>query len=95
MAQVKSGTKVVQRILRDFSLAYTLPSNLSKAVFLTNVRVYFSAMNLIYIMGSNYRGVNPEARNTSSRYNNPLIDGYQRGVFPLNRSFVWGIDITF
>jgi hypothetical protein len=81
--------------LRDFSLAYTLPANLSKAVFLTGVRVYFSAMNLVYIMGSNYRGVNPEARSTSSQYKNPLIDGYQRGVFPLNRSFVWGIDITF
>jgi hypothetical protein len=59
------------------------------------VRAYFSAQNLIYLMGSNYRGVNPEARTTSGVYDNPLIDGYQRGVFPLERTFTLGIDVTF
>jgi len=46
-------------------------------------------------MGSNYRGVNPEARRTSGNYNNPLIDGYQRGVYPINRTFTAGIDLSF
>jgi len=81
--------------LRDLSFGYTLPDNISKAIMLSNVRAYFSAQNLFYLMGSNYRGVNPEARTTSSRYSNPLVDGYQRGVFPLYRTYVLGIDITF
>jgi TonB-linked SusC/RagA family outer membrane protein len=81
--------------LRDFSFGYTLPNTTVKSIGLNSVRAYFSAQNLIYLIGSNYRGVNPEARNTSGTYNNPLIDGYQRGVFPLERTFTLGIDITF
>ena len=41
-------------------------------------------------MASEYRGINPEARRTSGQYNSPLIDGYQRGAFPLNRTFYSG-----
>lgn len=89
---VESGTYAS---LRDFSFGYTLNGNLAKAIHLNNVRAYFSAQNLIYLMGSDYRGVNPEARTTSGVYDNPLIDGYQRGVFPLERTFTLGIDVTF
>ncbi|HEY5508112.1 MAG TPA: TonB-dependent receptor [Paludibacter sp.] len=82
--------------LRDFSLGYKIPTNIVKKLGLGDLRAYFSAQNLIYIMGSNYRGVNPEARKTSgSSYPSPLVDGYQRGVFPLNRTYTVGVDITF
>lgn len=81
--------------LRDFSMGYTIPKSLAQAIHISSLRAYFSAQNLIYIMSADYRGVNPEARNTSSQYNNPLIDGYQRGVFPLNRTFTLGVDVTF
>ncbi|MFA9391014.1 MAG: SusC/RagA family TonB-linked outer membrane protein [Prolixibacteraceae bacterium] len=81
--------------LRNLSLGYTLPSSVAKRIGVNTVRAYFSAQNLIYLMASDYRGVNPEARTTSGNYNNPLIDGYQRGVFPLNRTFTLGIDVTF
>jgi TonB-linked SusC/RagA family outer membrane protein len=81
--------------MRDFSFGYTLPPDMARSIGLSNLRVYFSAQNLIYIMGADYRGVNPEARNTSGKYNSPLIEGYQRGVFPLNRTFVFGADLTF
>jgi len=59
-------------------------------------------------MGSNYRGINPEARkesnntadqdfspNPQDNNNNPLRDGYQRGAFPLNRTYTIGFDLTF
>jgi TonB-linked SusC/RagA family outer membrane protein len=81
--------------LRDFSFGYTVPENIAKSIGIYSLRAYFSAQNLIYLMGSDYKGVNPEARNTSGLYNNPLIDGYQRGVFPLNRTYTLGVDITF
>jgi TonB-linked SusC/RagA family outer membrane protein len=81
--------------LRDFSLGYTIPEKLMKLVGFTSLRAYVSAQNLLYIMGSGYRGVNPEARVTTGTYNNPLIAGYQRGVFPLNRTYTIGFDLTF
>jgi hypothetical protein len=59
-------------------------------------------------MGSNYRGINPEARkesqnegdqdfspNPQDSNKNPLRDGYQRGAFPLNSTFTVGFDLTF
>jgi len=81
--------------LRDFTLGYTLPDHIVKSLKINNLRVYFSAENLIYSMASDYRGINPEARRTSGNYNSPLVDGYQRGAFPLNCTFTGGIDITF
>ncbi|HOK36853.1 MAG TPA: SusC/RagA family TonB-linked outer membrane protein, partial [Paludibacteraceae bacterium] len=81
--------------LRDFTFGYTLPKNLLKSLKLSNLRIYFSAQNLIYIMASDYRGINPEARRTAGNYSSPLVDGYQRGAFPLNRTFTGGLDINF
>jgi TonB-linked SusC/RagA family outer membrane protein len=80
--------------LRDLTLGYRIPEQLVKVLKLKDLRAYFSAQNLIYIMAPGYRGINPEARKTTSQYVNPLVDGYQRGAFPLNRTFTIGIDIT-
>ena len=81
--------------LRELSFGYTLPKNVTNRLHLNNLRAYFSATNLVYLMGANYRGINPEARYTSSNYSDPLIDGYQRGAYPLNRTFTLGLDFTF
>ena len=81
--------------LRSLSFGYTLPASFASKMGLSNMRAYFSAQNLAYFMAKGYRGVNPEARTTSGRYDNPLVDGYQRGVFPLNRTYTLGVDITF
>ncbi|MCX6327461.1 MAG: TonB-dependent receptor [Bacteroidia bacterium] len=81
--------------LRDFTLGYSVPKKIVKKLKIGALRCYFSAQNLVYLMAKDYRGVNPEARKTSGSYSSPLIDGYQRGVFPLNRTFTGGIDITF
>lgn len=89
---IESGTYAA---LRDLTLGYSLPARWTDAIGLSNVRAYFSAQNLFYLMGSDYRGVNPEGRNTSGNYNNPLIDGYQRGVFPLKRTYTFGVDLSF
>lgn len=81
--------------LRDFTLGYKLAQNLVKRLKLNDVRAYFSAQNLLYFMAENYRGINPEARRTSANYSSPLMDGYQRGAFPLSRTFTLGVDIVF
>jgi len=81
--------------LRDFTLGYKLPAQLVKKIKINDVRAYLSAQNIFYWMAKDYRGINPEARRTTSQYNSPLIDGYQRGAFPLNRTFTLGVDIVF
>lgn len=83
--------------LKDCTLGYKVPTKVVKSLGLSQFRLYCSAENLIYIMGSNYKGINPEARMTSGPYSSafPLVDGYQRGAFPLNRTFTVGFDLNF
>ena len=83
--------------LRDFTFGYRVPAKIIRSIGLSQFRVYFSGANLLYIMGSNYKGVNPEARMNTGPYSSsfPLVDGYQRGAFPLNRTYTFGVDINF
>ena len=81
--------------LREVILGYRLQENLVKKTGLRSLRLYASAQNLLYLMSSDYRGINPEARTTSSQYASPLIDGYQRGGFPVQRTFAFGLEVTF
>jgi len=81
--------------IRDVTFGYKIPANLVKKMKISDIRLYFSGQNLVYLMASDYRGINPEARKITSQYASPLIDGYQRGAFPLNKTFTLGLDLTF
>jgi hypothetical protein len=83
--------------LRELTLGYKIPDLITKKLKLSSLRVYFSASNLVYLMGSDYKGVNPETRFITGPYSSafPLVSGYQRGTFPLTRSFIFGVDINF
>lgn len=81
--------------VRDVVLGYRLPQHLASKMKTKGVRVYGSAQNAFYFMSKDYRGINPEARSTSSQYASPLISGYQRGSFPVPRAFVFGVDVSF
>ncbi|MCG2617981.1 TonB-dependent receptor [Terrimonas sp. NA20] len=81
--------------LREVILGYTLPAKVAKLAHISSARVYFSAQNLFFHSASGYRGINPEARFTSGPYATPLVDGYQRGSFPMPKTYMFGIDINF
>jgi TonB-dependent starch-binding outer membrane protein SusC len=81
--------------LREVILGYTLPAKVAKLAHINSARVYFSAQNLFFHTASGYRGINPEARFTSGPYATPLVDGYQRGSFPMPKTYMFGIDINF
>ncbi len=81
--------------LRELIVGYTLPHKIAKAAHLSSARLYFSAQNLYFHSASGYRGINTEARFTTGPYNTPLVDGYQRGSFPMPTTFLFGIDINF
>lgn len=81
--------------LREVIFGYTLPVKLAKLAHISSARVYFSAQNLFFHTASGYRGINPEARFTTGPYMTPLVDGYQRGSFPMPKTYMFGIDINF
>jgi TonB-linked SusC/RagA family outer membrane protein len=81
--------------LRSAILGYTISPSKLKRLKLGGLRFYASGENLFFVMAKSYRGINPEARNTSGNYASPLIDGYQRGGFPIGRTMTIGVDINF
>ena len=81
--------------LRDINVGYKLPEHVAKFVKLNSMRLYFSAQNLYFHMAKGYRALNPEGRASTGPYGSTLIDGYQRGSFPIPKTFVFGIDINF
>ena len=81
--------------LREVNIGYNLPANLVKKIGLSSLRLYTSGQNLYFHSANGYRGINPEGRSTSGPYGSALIAGYQRGSFPIPRTFVFGIDINF
>ncbi|WP_017257567.1 SusC/RagA family TonB-linked outer membrane protein [Pedobacter arcticus] len=81
--------------LRNIILGYTIPKSALKKLKVNNLRFYATGDNLFFITGKSYRGINPEARSTSSMYSSPVIMGYQRGGFPVNRTFTFGLDVNF
>ena len=81
--------------LREVIIGYTLPSKLTKAIHLNGLRLYASGQNLWFHTPKSYRGINTEARFSTGPYNTPLVDGYQRGGFPMPRTVLFGIDINF
>ena len=86
-------------VLRDVSVGYALPKKIMQKIGLSSLRIYASAQNLVYLMGSGYRGINPEARKTGTwlgyDYGSPLVDGFQSGAFPLARTYTIGLDLQF
>ncbi|NCW12673.1 MAG: TonB-dependent receptor [Chitinophagia bacterium] len=81
--------------LREVNFGYTLPSSTIKRLKINSMRFYLSAQNLYFHMADGYRGLNPEGRFNSGPYSSVLIDGYQRGSFPIPQTITAGIDINF
>jgi TonB-linked SusC/RagA family outer membrane protein len=81
--------------IRNVIVGYTLPTKTTKKLKINSLRLYASVDNLFFLTGSSYRGINPEARVTSADYASPVIVGYQRGGFPVNRTYTFGLDFNF
>lgn len=81
--------------LRNVIIGYSFPAKILKRAKVNTLRIYASGDNLLLITGGSYRGINPEARVTSNQYTSPLTSGYQRGAFPVTRTFTFGLDFNF
>ena len=71
--------------LKNLTFGYTLPENLTKKVFIPKLRVYFTGENLFYwAPGLHGKYVDPEMAQT----------GGTGRIYPWQKSFIFGIDIT-
>ena len=74
--------------LKNVTLGYTLPQNLTRKAYIENLRIYFAAENLATI--TNFTGTgDPE-----------LVDAYNQAygygkVYPLSRVLSFGLNVTF
>ena len=69
--------------IKNVTLAYKLPANLVKKVQLNGVRLYASATNLFTFHKVNY--FDPERG----------VEGLGMGIYPMTKSMVAGLEITF
>ena len=76
--------------IQNVSLAYTLPSSLTRKVRIQRLRVYVNAQNLYTF--TKYSGYDPEigAFNQNARMQN--VD---MGRYPTPRMYIFGIDVDF
>ena len=72
--------------LKNVTVGYTLPAALAKKVGMEGVRVYFTGDNLAYL-----------APGLKSKYIDPeqAINGGNLRVYSWQKTFMFGLDITF
>lgn len=68
--------------LKNLTFGYTLPSSIAKKAYLSNLRVYMSAQNLLTL--TKYSGFDPEVQG-----------GVDNSNYPLTRTISLGVDIKF
>nr|WP_321247311.1 TonB-dependent receptor [uncultured Psychroserpens sp.] len=77
--------------LRNVSLGYNFPDDLTTKLGLTGLRLYATAQNLIYITADDYHGFNPEHVDGS----NPRAFGSQRAGTPIYKTVTFGLNVDF
>ena len=75
--------------LKNTSLGYSLPTELSSRVGVSRARVYIAAQNLL--TWTNYTGLDPEVSTSPSN----LVAGVDIAVMPQPRTYTAGINLTF
>jgi len=74
--------------LRNVQLAYNFSTKVLSGLKASRASVYITANNLVTL--TNYRGFNPDATN-----DNVLTSGYSYSNYPVAKSFVAGVNLTF
>lgn len=74
--------------LKNLQIGYTIPSAITKKIYLNNLRVFVAAQNLFTITG--YSGLDPEIGEFNQ---NPIYKGIDMGYYPQPRTFMFGISM--
>lgn len=76
--------------LKTLTLGYTIPKRLTQKIGIDNLRFSLSGWNLLTF--TDYSGMDPEV---STRGKDPLTPGFDYSAYPIAKSFVLGIQLTF
>ena len=79
--------------LKNLTLGYTLPKNFTTKFGVKNLRVYFTATNLLTLTG--YSGLNPEVNTSRSASNGFPTPGVDRNAYPMAKAYTFGLNVTF
>ncbi len=81
--------------IKNVQLGVTLPDQISNKVGIERLRVYIASQNLLTF--SKYPGFDPEIGRGPERTNSPaqLDMGIDRGLYPLARSYMVGVNLSF
>ena len=82
--------------LRNIQLGYNLPKSLCERIKVNKLRLYVSGQNLLTL--TNYSGIDPEVAGMIDSDTNEvdaLTRGVDRTIYPMTKSYVAGIQITF
>jgi TonB-linked SusC/RagA family outer membrane protein len=82
--------------LRNLTLGYTLPDNISSRLKLASARIYVGVQNLYTL--TNYKGWDPEVNYTGtnrSTQSSNIIQGYDFYTAPQARTYSVGINLSF
>lgn len=72
--------------IKNIQVGYTLPSSLTSKVFISRLRFYVAAENLLTL--TSYKGLDPELANDA-------LPGIDRGYYPQARTFTVGLNVNF
>lgn len=75
--------------LKNLNIGYTFPVRISQKIYANNLRLYFSAQNLLTF--TKYSGQDP----TVSTMSNARTPGYDYSAYPIPRTFVLGVQLSF
>jgi len=78
--------------LRNITLGYTLPDKITDRAFFTKFRAYINVENAFTI--DNYSGYYPEIGRNVSRGNTLFNRGVDENVYPVPRTFTFGIQVS-
>jgi len=84
---IEDGTYVR---LKNLTLAYTVPANLTKKAAIKNLRVYVTGQNLL--TWTDYSGYDPEV--SADPFSSTSL-GRDFGVYPQSRTYTVGLNATF
>lgn len=89
--------------LNNLTLGYTIPSEALKRAHIAKLRLFLTSQNLFTITG--YKGISPELQPATTATANGLVNvvssagilgsGIDQSVYPVTRTFAFGINVQF
>lgn len=81
--------------IKNVQLGFSLPSDINQRIGVEKVRIYLAGQNLLTF--SKYEGFDPEiGRGREQENSSGILDiGIDRGLYPIARSYMIGVNFTF